>query len=73
MPIDETSDEVLSSLRSILHSVHLPDKECLGDILLQLITSTIEVIRRMGDYIDGAWTCECREDSWIGSPPSKKI
>ena len=46
MPIDETSDEVLSSLRSILHSVHLPDKECLGDILLQLITSTIEVIRR---------------------------
>ena len=41
MPIDETSDEVLSSLRST--ALSQPDKQCLGDILLQLITSTIEL------------------------------
>ena len=51
MPLDETSDEVLSSLRSTALSA--PDKECLGGILLQLITSTMEVIRKqMGEYID---------------------
>ena len=38
------SDEVLCSLRSTALSP--PDKECNGGILLQLITSTIEVIRK---------------------------
>ena len=52
MPIDETSDEVLSSLRSTVLSAS--DKERLGGILLQLITCMIEVIRKqMGEYIDG--------------------
>ena len=52
MPIDESSDEVLSSLRSTALSA--PDKECIGGILLQLITSTIEVIKKqMEEYIDG--------------------
>ena len=52
MPLDETSDEVLSSLRSTALSA--PDKEWLGGILLQLITSIMEVIRKqMGEYIDG--------------------
>ena len=52
MPIDETSDEVLCSLRSTALSA--PDKEWLGCILLQLITSTLEVIRKQnGKYIDG--------------------
>ena len=52
MPIDETSYEVLSSLRSTALSA--PDKECLGGVMFQLITSTIEVIRKqMGEYADG--------------------
>ena len=41
----------LVSLR--MHSCSKPNKECLGDILLQLITSTIQVIRKhMGEYIN---------------------
>ena len=49
MPIDETSDEVLSSLRSTALSAS--DKECLGAILLQLITCMIEVIRKKWESI----------------------
>ena len=52
MPIDETSYEVRCSLRSTALSA--PDKECLDSILLQLITSIIEVIRKQTvEYIDG--------------------